>query len=145
MNDNKEIDFTEDREFIAKIRRALDVGEVPAHLRQAVHNAAERQVFENRKHSFSRMTRWLSGLTTVAAASVICMYSANQYFGRQSAEYRNLQRLDHIMDLVSLDYDDGEYFDEQTTANSETLTLGTVAERYDRIVSFGDDEEDYYL
>ncbi len=94
------------------------------------------------------MHAWLSGLTSMAAAAVILMYSATEYFGRpqpasHEEKYRNLNE---IMDLVTLSYPDENLTDEELVAlelpERTEITRDYVAARVDRLMSV---DEDYLV
>ena len=144
---NEEFKIEEDAALAAAVRQAFDVGEVPERLRLDIHAAAEREWVALRRRRRQRMHAWLSGLTSMAAATVILMYSAAEYFGRpQSAghdeKYRNLNE---IMDLVTLSYPDENLTDEELVAlelpSRTEVTRDYVAARVDMLMSV---DEDYY-
>ena len=144
---NEEFKIEEDAALAAAVRQAFDVGEVPERLRLDIHAAAEREWVAFRRRRRQRMHAWLSGLTSMAAAAVIVMYSATEYFGRPSQashdeKYRNLNE---IMDLVTLSYPDEDLTDEELDAlqlpSGAEVTPDYVAARVDSLMSV---DEDYY-
>lgn len=145
MKDNDTVEFEEDLELKATVKEAFDVGEVPERLRKSLHADAERIWFENRKQQRSRMHKWLSGLTSVAAAAIICMHSATQYFGGIEHQ-EQLRNLDHIMDLVATTDIDDTVTDEELAAfsfsQSNETSIDTLAARIDRLQSFDDFDEE---
>jgi len=137
----------EDAALAAAVRQAFDVGEVPEQLRQSLHDAAGREWIAWRRRRRQRMHAWLSGLTSMAAAAVILMYSGTAYFGRPATashdeKYRNLNE---IMDLVTLSYPDEDLTDEELDAlqlpSRAEVTRDYVAARVDSLMSV---DEDYY-
>ena len=145
---NEELIIEEDAALAAAVRQAFDVGEVPERLRLDIHAAAEREWGAFRRRRRQRMHAWLSGLTSMAAAAVIVMYSATEYFGRPTTashddKYRNLNE---IMDLVTLSYPEEGLTDEELDAlelpaHSE-VTRDYVAARIDGLLAV--DENDYF-
>ena len=144
---NEELKIEEDAALAAAVRQAFDVGEVPEHLRLDIHAAAEREWVASRRRRRQRMHAWLSGLTSMAAAAMILMYSGTAYFGRPTAsshddKYRNLNE---IMDLVTLSYPEEDLTDEELVAlelpSRTDVTRDYVAARVDRLLSF--DESEY--
>ncbi len=145
---NEELKIEEDAALAAAVRQAFDVGEVPERLRLDIHAAAEREWVASRRRRRQRMHAWLSGLTSMAAAAVILMYSATEYFGRQQPasheeKYRNLNE---IMDLVTLSYPDENLTDEELVAlqlpSRAEVTRDYVAARVDHLLTF---DEDAYI
>ena len=141
MKTNEKIELVEDRELAEAVRQAFDLGDVPARLSSAVHAAAGREWLEGRRRSRQRMHRWLSGLTSMAAAMVILMYSATGYFGSATSrngdeKYRNLNE---IMDLVTLSYPDEDLTDEELLAlelpSRADITRDYVAARLDNLLA----------
>ena len=147
MKTNEKTELVEDRALAEAVRQAFDLGDVPARLSSAVHAAAGREWLEGRRHRRQRMHRWLSGLTSMAAAAVILMYSGTQYFGRPTAvshedKYRNLNE---IMDLVTLSYPDEDLTDEELLAlelpSRNDITRDYVAARLDNLLAT---DEEYF-
>ena len=145
---NEELRIEEDAALAAAVRQAFDVGEVPERLRLDIHAAAEREWVAFRRRRRQRMHAWLSGLTSMAAAAVIVMYSATEYFGRPSPvnhddKYRNLNE---IMDLVTLSYPDENLTDEELVAlelpSGAEVTRDYVEARVDTLLAF--DTDDYF-
>ncbi len=145
---NEEFKIEEDAALAAAVRQAFDVGEVPERLRLDIHAAAEREWVAFRRRRRQRMHAWLSGLTSMAAAAVIVMYSATEYFGRPSPashdeKYRNLNE---IMDLVTLSYPDEDLTDEELLAlelpSGAEVTRDYVEARVDTLRAF--DTDDYF-
>ena len=145
---NEELKIEEDAALAAAVRQAFDVGEVPARLRLGIHAAAEREWVASRRRRRQRMHAWLSGLTSMAAAAVILMYSGTAYFGRPTTsshddKYRNLNE---IMDLVTLSYPDEDLTDEELVAmqlpSGADVTRDYVAARIDDMLAV--DEDDYF-
>ena len=143
---NEELKIEEDATLAAAVRQAFDVGEVPERLRLDIHAAAESEWIAWRRRRRQRMHAWLSGLTSMAAAAVILMYSGTAYFGRPATashdeKYRNLNE---IMDLVTLSYPDESLTDEELVAlelpSRTDVTRDYVAARVDRFLSFDEDE-----
>ena len=138
----------EDAALAAAVRQAFDVGEVPEQLRQSLHDAAGREWIAWRRRRRQRMHAWLSGLTSMAAAAVILMYSGTAYFGRPTPDshddkYRNLNE---IMDLVTLSYPDEDLTDEELDAlqlpSRAEVTRDYVEARVDTLRAF--DTDDYF-
>ena len=145
---NEELKIEEDAALAAAVRQAFDVGEVPERLRLGIHAAAEREWVAWRRRRRQRMHAWLSGLTSMAAAAVILMYSATAYFGRPATsshddKYRNLNE---IMDLVTLSYPEEDLTDEELVAlqlpSRAEVTRDYVAARIDDMLAV--DEDDYF-
>ena len=145
---NEELKIEEDAALAAAVRQAFDVGEVPERLRLGIHDAAEREWVSSRRRRRQRMHAWLSGLTSMAAAAVILMYSGAAYFGRPNAsshddKYRNLNE---IMDLVTLSYPEEDLTDEELVAlqlpSRAEVTRDYVAARIDGMLAV--DEDDYF-
>ena len=145
---NEEFKIEEDAALASAVRQAFDVGEVPERLRLDIHAAAEREWVAIRRRRRQRMHAWLSGLTSMAAAAVIVMYSATEYFGRPSPashddKYRNLNE---IMDLVTLSYPDENLTDEELDAlqlpSGAEVTRDYVEARVDTLLAF--DADDYF-
>ncbi len=145
---NEELTIEEDAALAAAVRQAFDIGEVPERLRLGIHDAAEREWVSSRRRRRQRMHAWLSGLTSMAAAAVILMYSGAAYFGRPNAsshddKYRNLNE---IMDLVTLSYPEEDLTDEELVAlqlpSRAEVTRDYVAARIDGMLAV--DEDDYF-
>ena len=145
---NEELKIEEDAALAAAVRQAFDVGEVPERLRLDIHAAAEREWVALRRRRRQRMHAWLSGLTSMAAAAMILMYSGSAYFGRPTAsshddKYRNLNE---IMDLVTLSYPEEDLTDEELDAlqlpSRAEVTRDYVAARIDGMLAV--DEDDYF-
>ena len=145
---NEEFKIEEDAALAAAVRQAFDVGEVPERLRLDIHAAAEREWVAFRRRRRQRMHAWLSGLTSMAAAAVIVMYSATEYFGPATSrggddKYRNLNE---IMDLVTLSYPDEDLTDEELDAlqlpSGAEVTRDYVEARVDTLLAF--DADDYF-
>ena len=145
---NEELKIEEDAALAAAVRQAFDVGEVPERLRLDIHAAAEHEWVASRRRRRQRMHAWLSGLTSMAAAAVILMYSATEYFGRpqpasHEEKYRNLNE---IMDLVTLSYPDENLTDEELVAlelpSGAEVTRDYVEARVDSLLAF--DADDYF-
>ena len=145
---NEELKIEEDAVLAAAVRQAFDVGEVPERLRLCLHAAAEREWAASRRRRRQRMHAWLSGLTSMAAAAVILMYSATAYFGpptaqRSEEKYRNLNE---IMDLVTLSYPDENLTDEELDAlqlpSGAEVTRDYVEARINGLLAV--DEDDYF-
>ncbi len=143
---NEELTIEEDAALAVAVRQAFDVGEVPEHLRQSLHDAAGREWAAWRRRRRQRMHAWLSGLTSVAAAAVILMYSATAYFGPTTAhgseeKYRNLNE---IMDLVTLSYPEEDLTDEELDAlhlpSRTEVTRDYVAARIDGMLAVAADD-----
>ena len=145
------MDIMENDEALARaVRAAFDAGEVPATIRTALRAAAAEEWTAARIARRQRMHRWLSGLTSVAAALVVLMYSATQYFGKPEprADEEELRRLDRIMDLVSLSYPDEDLTDEEL----ESMAIGpasdvspaTLAAKVDKMLSTNDGDSGLY-
>ena len=148
MKTNGKIELEEDRTLAEAVRQAFDAGDVPAPLVSAIHAAAGREWLELRHRRRQRMHRWLSGLTSLAAALVILTFSATQYFDAPAPRSRaeEFRHLDRIMDLVSLSYPDEDLTDDELQALYAPavgeVTPASVAARIDRLIAF---EEDGYL
>ncbi len=145
---NEELKIEEDAALAAAVRQAFNVGEVPERLRLGIHAAAEREWVASRRRRRQRMHAWLSGLTSMAAAAVILMYSGAAYFGRPTTsspdeKYRNLNE---IMDLVTLSYPEEDISDEELVAlqlpSHAEVTRDYVAARIDGLLAV--DEDDYF-
>ena len=145
---NEELTIEEDAALAAAVRQAFDVGEVPERLRLGIHASAEREWVASRRRRRQRMHAWLSGLTSMAAAAVILMYSGSAYFGRPVAsshdeKYRNLNE---IMDLVTLSYPEEDLTDEELVAlqlpSRAEVTRDYVAARIDGMLAA--DADDYF-
>ena len=138
----------EDAALAKAVRAAFDAGEVPASLRARIHAAAPIEWNALRRRRRQRMHRWLSGLTSMAAAAVILMYSGTQYFGAPSprSEAEQFRNLDRIMDLVTLSYPDESLTDEELVAlelpSGADVTRDSVAARVDDLLPLA--EEDYF-
>lgn len=142
MKNNDSTDFAEDLELKAAVKDAFAVPEVPENLRKAIHIAAEREWFEQRKRSRNRMRFWASGLTTAVAALAVCMYSTAQYFGAR-AEAQRLSNLNYLMDLVTISYIDDDVTDEElenARLVDNDVTLDALAARFDRMHYFPEEE-----
>ena len=148
MTTNGMENLEEDRALADAVRQAFDPGDVPAHLVSAIHDAAGPAWLEGRRLRRQRMHRWLSGLTSLAAALVILTFSATQYFDAPAPRSRaeEFRHLDRIMDLVSLSYPDEDLTDDELQALDAPavgeVTPASVAARIDRLIAF---EEDGYL
>ena len=138
----------EDSTLAEAVRNAFDVGQVPERLRAKIHTAATVEWDARRQRRRQRMHRWLSGLTSMAAAAVILMYSGTAYFGRPATashdeKYRNLNE---IMDLVTLSYPDENLTDEELVAlevpSRSEVTRDYVEARVDSLLAL--DEDDYF-
>ncbi len=145
---NEELKIEEDAALAAAVRQAFDVGEVSERLRLGIHAVAEREWVALRRRRRQRMHAWLSGLTSMAAAAVILMYSGSAYFGRPATsshddKYRNLNE---IMDLVTLSYPDEDLTDEELDAlqlpSGTEVTRDYVAARIDGMLAVN--EDDYF-
>jgi hypothetical protein len=143
---NEELTIEEDAALAAAVRQAFDIGEVPERLRLGIHDAAEREWVSSRRRRRQRMHAWLSGLTSMAAAAVILMYSGAAYFGRPNAsshddKYRNLNE---IMDLVTLSYPEEDLTDEELDAlqlpSRTEVTRDYVAARIDGMLAVAADD-----
>lgn len=146
MNDN-DVQFDEDAALASEVRLAFSVGEVPAHLRKAVCSVAHDEWRALRHRRRLRMHAWLSGLTSCAAALVIFVYSAPQYFAGTGASAEDLRRVDRIIDLVSISYPDDNLTDEElegisVPGDGEKLTAAYVAERFGSLSSFSEDDDE---
>ncbi len=141
-------EFQEDSALAEAVRGAFDVGQVPERLRSKIHLAAAAEWNAMRRRRRQRMHRWLSGLTSMAAAAVILMYSGTQYFGVPGAraDKEQLRNLDRIMDLVSLSYPEEDLTDEELQAmdlaTGADVTHDYIAARVDRMLCF--DESGYF-
>ena len=143
---NEELKIEEDAALAAAVRQAFDVGEVPERLRLDIHAAAEREWMASRRRRRQRMHAWLSGLTSMAAAAVILMYSATEYFGRPQSHEEKYRNLNEIMDLVTLSYPDETLTDEELVAlelpSGAEVTRDYVEARVDSLLSV--DTDDYF-
>ncbi len=149
MKDNELDILNEDAALAKAVRDAFDAGEVPASLRANIRAAAAKEWTAARMMRRQRMHRWLSGLSSMAAAVVVLTYSTTQYFGRPEpgAGEEEFRRLDRIIDLVSLSYPD----EDLTAEELESLALGSPAEvtrasvvaRVDRMLNAESDSDLY--
>ncbi len=143
---NEELKIEEDAALAAAVRQAFDVGEVPERLRLDIHDAAEREWVAFRRRRRQRMHAWLSGLTSMAAAAVILMYSATEYFGQPQSHEEKYRNLNEIMDLVTLSYPDETLTDEELVAlelpSGAEVTRDYVEARVDTLLAF--DTDDYF-
>ena len=143
---NEELKIEEDAALAAAVRQAFDIGEVPERLRLDIHAAAEHEWMASRRRRRQRMHAWLSGLTSMAAAAVILMYSATEYFGRPQSHEEKYRNLNEIMDLVTLSYPDETLTDEELVAlelpSGAEVTRDYVEARVDSLLSV--DTDDYF-
>ncbi len=140
------IELEEDQALATAVRQAFDAGDVPARLTSAIHAAAGHEWLELRRRRRLRMHRWLSGLSSMAAALVVLTFSATQYFDDPAPSTEDFRHLNRIMDLVSLSYPEDDISDEELQAldlaSGDEVTPDTVAARIDRLIAF---DEDSYL
>ncbi len=144
MKKHGTLELGEDRSLAEAVRQAFDAGEVPARLSAAVHAAAGREWLELRRRRRQRMHRWISGLTSLAAALVILTFSATQYFDEPAPGAEEFRHLDRIMDLVSLSYPDEDLTDDELLAldlaSDDEVTPDFVAARIYRMAGFDEDD-----